>query len=112
MGTVGLAGAVADPDHVTGSCVPVAGGGIDPGQGLLIAKQQRLVAGEEIGRAQVGIGVGIDAAGAHEVERLGDPVGQFLIALARRRVVQEIQRPLMDMVEIGVTALGERRAGG
>jgi hypothetical protein len=53
MGVVRLAGAVADPQHVAGGGVPVAAGGIDAGQRLLVAEQQRLVAGVEIGGAQL-----------------------------------------------------------
>ena len=74
MGVIRLPGAVADPQHVAGGAVPVAGGGIDAGQRLLVAEQQRLVAGEEIGRAHLRMHFGIDAAGAHEVERLGEIV--------------------------------------
>ena len=44
---------------------------------LLVAEQQRLVAGVEIGRAQLGMALEVEAAGAHEVERLGDAVGQI-----------------------------------
>ena len=66
MGMVGLARAVADPQHMARCRVPVAAGRIDAGQRLLVAEQQRLVAGEEIGRAQLRRRVGVDAAGAHE----------------------------------------------
>ena len=77
MGMVELARAVADPDHVAGGGVPVARGGIDAGHRLLVAEQQRLVAGVEIGRAHLGMRLGIDADGAHEVERLGDALGEL-----------------------------------
>ena len=51
---------------------------IDAGHRLLVAEQQRLVAGEELRlRACSGCVSGVDADGRHEVERLGDPVGQF-----------------------------------
>ena len=83
MGMVGLAGAVADPQHVARGCIPVAGGRIDAGHGLLKAQQQRLMAGEELGLAQLRRGIGIDAAGAHEAQGLGDAVGQCLVALDR-----------------------------
>ena len=107
MGMIGLAGAVADPQHVARGRVPVAARRIDAGHGLLIAEQQRLVAGEEIGRAQLRRGVGIDAAGAHEAHGLGDAVGERLIALPGRTVFQETKRPFVDMLEIGIAALGE-----
>ncbi len=42
-GVVGLARAVADPEHMAGGRIPVAGGGIDARQRFLIAKQQRLM---------------------------------------------------------------------
>ncbi len=107
MGVVGLAGAVADPDHVAGGGVPVAGGGIDAGHGLLEAEQQRLVAGVEIGGAHLGMQLRVDAAGAHEVERLGDAVGEFLVAVRLRAVLDEAQHPLVDVLEVGVAAGGE-----
>jgi hypothetical protein len=53
MRAVGLARAVADPQEMRRAAVPVAGGGIDAGQRLLIRQQQRLVAGVEIGLAQI-----------------------------------------------------------
>ncbi len=62
MGMVGLARAVADPDHVARGGVPVTRGRIDAGQRLLIAEQQRLVAGVEIGLAQRVVGLRGDAA--------------------------------------------------
>src|SRR3981081_4686611 len=56
MAVIELAGAVADPDHMTRGRVPVAGRGIDPREGLLVAEQQRLVAGVDIGGGQPGGG--------------------------------------------------------
>ena len=61
MRVVGLAGAVADPDHVARGGVPVARGRIDARQRLLVAEQQRLVAGVEIGLAQRVVGLRGDA---------------------------------------------------
>ena len=94
MAVVELAGAVADPDHVARGRVPVAGGGIDPREGLLVAEQQRLVAGVEIGGAQFGMAFEIEAAGAHEIQRVRDAVGQFLVAARLRRILQEAEHPL------------------
>ena len=108
MAVIELAGAVADPDHVAGGRVPVAGGGIDAGQRLLVAEQQRLVAGVEIGRAQLGMALEIEAAGAHEIERLGNAVGQLLVAARLRRILQEAEHPLMHAAEIGEAAGRER----
>ena len=65
------------------------------------------MAGEEIGRAQLRRGIGIDAAGAHEAHRLGDAVGERVIARPGRRILQETKRPFVDMLEIGIAALGE-----
>ena len=107
MRVIGLAGAVADPDHVAGRRVPVAGGGIDAGQRLLVAEQQRLVAGVEVGLAQRVVGLRRDADRAHEVHGLGDAVGQRLVALALRAVGDEAHHPAMHVLEAGVAALRE-----
>ena len=56
MRAVHLARAIADPQEMRRAAVPVAGGGIDPGQRLLVGQQQRLMAGVEIGLAQVARG--------------------------------------------------------
>ena len=64
MRVVGLARAVADPDHVAGGGVPVAGlGRVLARQRLLEAEQQRLVAGVEISRAQLRMALEVEAAG-------------------------------------------------
>ena len=80
MAVVKLAGAIADPDHVARGRVPVAGSGIDARKGLLVAEQQRLVAGVEIGCAQFRMAFQVETAGAHEIERVRDAVRQFLVA--------------------------------
>ena len=107
MGMIELARAVADPDHVAGGVVPLAGGGIDARHRLLIAEQQRLVAGVEIGRAHLRMGLRIDADGAHELQRLGDALGDLLIAMRLRAVLDEAEHPAMRVVEVGVAARGE-----
>ena len=84
MGMIELPRAVADPDHMAPGAVPVAGRRIDARESLLIAEQQRLMAGEEIGRAHFRMHFRIDAAGVHEVECFGQPVGKVLIALRLR----------------------------
>ena len=107
MRMVGLARAVADPDHVAGGRVPVAAGGIDARHRLLEAEQQRLVAGEEIRLPQLRVRFRVDADGAHEAQRLGDLVGQRLVALALRAVGDEAEHPLMHVLEVGVAARRE-----
>ena len=107
MGAVQLAGAVADPQHVGGGVVPVAGGGIDARHRLLVGQQQRLVAGVEIGGAQLRHRVRRDAAGRHEVQRFGDALRETFILFAGRRVRDEAQHPTMDIVQIGIAARGE-----
>ncbi len=108
MRVVGLARAVTDPDHVAGGGVPVARGGVDAGQRFLIAKQQRLMAREEIGLAQARIVVRRDADRPHEVHGFGDAIGKLAVALALRAVLDEAEHPLVDVLEVGVAAHRKR----
>ena len=62
----------------------------------------------EVGGAQLRLGLGVEADRAHEAERLGDAVGDFLIALRLRAVLDEAQHPTMGVLQIGVAAGGER----
>ena len=89
VGVVGLPGTVADPHHMAACAVPVAGRGIDPRKSLFVAEQQRFVAGEELGGPHLRMRFRIDAASAHEVERVGEVDGEFLITLRLRRVLDE-----------------------
>src|SRR5262245_25180066 len=104
MGVIELAGAVADPDHVARGRVPVAGRGVDAGEGLLVAEQQLFVAGVEVGGAQFRMRLQIEAAGAHEIQRLGNAVGQFLVASGLRGILEEAEHPLMHAGEVGIAA--------
>ena len=47
VGAVELAGALADPEHVGRAVVPVAGERVLAGERLLVAEDERLVAGEK-----------------------------------------------------------------
>ena len=63
--------------------------------------------GVEIGLTQFGMRFRVEADGAHEAQRLGDPVGKLLIALRLRAVLDETEHPAMHVFEIGVAAAGE-----
>ena len=63
--------------------------------------------GVEVGCAQFRMRLRVEANGAHEAERLGDPVSEFLVALGLRAVLDETQHPAMNVLEIGVAAAGE-----
>src|SRR5712671_7225608 len=108
MGVVELPGAVADPDHVARGRVPVPGSRVDAGKSLLVAEQQRLMAGVEIGGAQLGMALEIEAAGAHEIQRIRDAVSQLLVAPRLLGILQEAEHPLVHTAEIGQAAGGER----
>ncbi len=60
--------------------------------------------GVELGRAHFRMRLGVDATGAHEVERLGDAPGEFLVAVRLRAVLDEAEHPLMRVREVRVTA--------
>jgi hypothetical protein len=116
MGVVGLAGAVADPQEVAGRADPglVELRRILARQRLLVAQQQGLVAGEEIGGLHLRMVVRVDAAGAHERDGRLDARGDLL---PLRRRVDKIEHPLVHIAERGVAAAGQsaheiQRGGG
>ncbi len=80
---------------------------VDAGEGLLVAEQQRLVAGIEARGAKLRRVVGVQPAGAHEAQGLGDVLGELLVAMPGRAVLDEAEIPAMHMLEIGIAALGE-----
>src|SRR5690606_2088333 len=74
---------------------------------LLIAEQKRLMARVEIRRVKLRLRLAVDAAGAHEVERLGNAVRQLLVARAFGTVGDEAEIPAMYEIEIGIAAIRE-----
>ena len=107
MRPVRLAGAIADPQEMRGAGIGVVGQTVHTGQRLLVGQQQGLVAGVEIGFADLRRAGRIDAAGRHEAQRFVDPVRQVLIAIGQRRAGDEAEVPAMDLVQIGIAAGGE-----
>ena len=72
-------------------------GGILARHRLLVAEQQRLMAGVELGTLELRMAFEIEAASLHEAERLADAVGELLIMMRLRRVLGEAERPLPDI---------------
>ncbi len=103
MGAVEVAGALADPDEVTAGVVQLTGAAVDAGQRTLVVEQQRLVGGEELGRAH---GVEVGTTGRHELHRLVDVLGEALVA-AVGRVGDEALVPVVDVAQVGEAAHGE-----
>ena len=108
VGAVELAGALADPEHVGRAVVPVAGERVLPGERLLVAEDQRLVARVEVDLVQVGLRLGVDAAGPHEAQGPVDLVGEALVALALAARADELLVPRVHPGQVGEAALGER----
>ena len=82
MRVIRLSRAVADPHHMSGSAAERTGtGGVLARHGLLVAEQERLVAGVEVGALELGVALEIEPAGLHEAERLGDAVSQLLVMM-------------------------------
>ncbi len=51
--------------------------------------------------------LGVEADRPHEAQRLGDAVGDLLIAFGLRAIVDEAKHPSMGVLEVGVAAGGE-----
>ena len=102
MRAVGLAGAVADPDHVTGPGHVLTGDRIHPCQGLFILQQQRLVAGIEIDGRQRVRGIRVYPGRIHEIQRVRDAVRNLAVAF-RLVMLGKAQRPGMHPVDISET---------
>ncbi len=49
----------------------------------------------------------IEPASLHEAERLGDAVGQLLVVVRLRGILDETERPLPHIGEVGIAAVGE-----
>ena len=64
--------------------------------------------GVEVGRAQFRMRLRVEPDRAHEPERLGDPVREFLVAPGLRAVFDEAEHPTVGVLEIGVAAARER----
>ncbi len=64
--------------------------------------------GIEVRRPELRMRLGVQADRAHEAERLGDPVGDALIAFRLRAVLDEPEHPPMGVLQVGVAAGGER----
>ncbi len=112
MRAVGLARAVADPQHVRRAVVPIAAGGIDARQRLLVRQQQRLVRGVEIGLADLRRGLRGQAARRHEIQRLRQAIGHLLIARARRGSSRRSPGSSYGRGAGRRSRLGRRRAAG
>ncbi len=107
MRVIYLTRAVADPDHVAGGAVPVAGGGVLARHRLLEAKQQRFMAGIDVGAAQLRMVLEIEPAGLHEGERFGDAVRHLPVAVHRFRIFYKTEHPLMHASATRVAAVRE-----
>ncbi len=106
MRAIQLTGAITDPQHVCRAIVIVVGQAVAPHKGFFVIEQQRFVGGEETGFAQLRRAV--HAAGAHERQGFIDAPGQLAVLVGKRRVGDEVQVPLVHLMQIGKPALCER----
>ena len=99
---------LADPEHVRRAVVPVAGERVATGQALLVVEQQPFVARPDVDLVELRRRREVDPAGGHELERALDLGGERLVALALRRVRDEVLVPGVHLGEVGEAALRER----
>ena len=107
VGTVELACALADPQHVCRAVVPAAAQRILAGQRFLVAQQQRFVAGVEVDLVQVVGVLGVDTAGPHEAQGAIDLGSDLVVGTTLGARGDELLCPGVDPAEVGKPALGE-----
>ena len=107
MRAIRLTGAVADPDHVTGTSQPFARCRILTRQRLFIFEQQRLVAGVEIYGLKRVRAVTVHTRRFHEIKRVADAV-RHITVLGSLLTLGETQRPAMHLMHVRKTAGRER----
>src|SRR5689334_17322428 len=108
MCATGLPRTVADPKEMRRSAIPMAAGGIDARQRLFITEKKRFVAGVKLRRAKLRNQLGRHATRFHKAQRLANPVGQHTVAFARGGSIDEIERPAMHIVQVGIAACRKR----
>ncbi len=98
---------VADPEHVSRAVVPIARERVAPRQPFLVVEQEPFVARPDVDLVQLWRGGEVDPARGHEGERALDLRGELLVALALRRVGDEVLVPGVHLRQVGEAALGE-----
>ena len=107
MRAVGLACAVANPQHMGGCVVIFAAGAVEARQCLLKAQQQSFVAGVEIHHAHLRRGQAGNAAGRHEIHRFINLVCRGFIAGPLWAFGDKALVPTMYFRQIGIATLGK-----
>src|SRR5690606_7110151 len=105
---VGLAGALADPEHVRRAGIPAPTGGFATGERLFVRQVQGLVRGEELDLVELRRIERPEAAGIEEGQRLRDATGELGVALALRAARDELGGPAMDAPQVRISAARER----
>ena len=106
VGAVELAGAFADPEHVGRAVEPVAGERVPAGQRLLVAEDERLVAGQEVDLVQAS-----SAARSIPQAAMNRSARSISAAIARsggpRAGRHELLVPRVHLGQVGEAALRE-----
>jgi len=105
VGALDLVGALAHPGQVRAQVVDAVLVGDRAGEGLLVGQQQRLVARVErdaFEGVELLLGHGLD-----EVNRVPDRVDEGVVLLRERRVVHEVEVPVLRVPEVREAPLGE-----
>ena len=93
---VDLPGAFTDPQQMRGAVVPVTSEGVLARERFLVPEDQRFVARVEVDLVQLGLGLGVEAAGLHESQRPLDLARDLLVPLALPARRDEVLVPLVD----------------
>src|SRR5665213_2825435 len=101
-----LCRAHADPRIVRRQVVPALLARNETRLRLLVQQMQALMAAIEVRLGRLMDGAATDAF--EKIERIGNRIGNTLVGILQRAVVEETQIPILRMMQIGKTAIDER----
>ena len=105
---VELTRAGTEPQQVGRAVVPVAGDAVAAGERFLVPEEQGFVGSEDVDLVQLQLGIEVDPARPHELERALDLARERFVATAFRTARDELLVPGLHTREVREATLGKR----